>query len=119
MQTATSFVTQLTKGTVDRSLLSADSADSVSDTLSFGLKHGDTPVSARVGAPSAHESGEITAAVRLFSAVGATEGEIYLVRSGKQWLVDDLQLSLDQLSVKREKSNTRFFPSPYRWLMQE
>jgi len=119
LQTATSFLTQLIQGTVDRSLLSADSADSVSDTVSFGLKRGDTPVSVRVGAPNAHENGEITAAVRLFSAVGVTEGEIYLVRSAKQWLVDDLQINLDQLTVKREKSNTRFFPSPYRWLLQE
>jgi len=119
LQTATSFLTQLTKGTVDKSLLAADSVAAVSDNLSFGLKQGDIPVSARVGAPSAHENGEITAAVRLFSSVGASEGEIYLVRSGKQWLVDDVQINLDQLTVKREKSNTRFFPSPYRWLLQE
>jgi hypothetical protein len=52
-------------------------------------------------------------------AIRAGEGEIYIAASGSQWLVADLQLSLAQLSVRREKPKEKFFPLEYRWLLEE
>ena len=87
--------------------------------LDFGIRHGDVPRAFRVGIPKKHESGEISASVRLFSDIGSSEGEIALARTGGHWLVTDVQISLEDLQVKREKSKERFFPSSYRWLLQE
>jgi hypothetical protein len=119
LETASTFLDRLVAGTVDRKLLSPGSQDSVSDALTFGLRQGYTPTGYRLGAPKTRENGEITAAVRLFGAQGTSEGQIYLASSGSQWLVADLQLSLAQLSVKREKPKEKFFPLEYRWLLEE
>jgi hypothetical protein len=117
--TAQAFFTALVAGKVDRALLAADSEKTVFDTLTYGLKQGYTPSSFRVGAPKVQEDGGIAANVRLFSADGSAEGEVYMARSGKKWLVSDLQLSLAQLAVKHEKSKEKYFPSAYRWLLEE
>ena len=45
-------------------------------------------------------------------------GDLYVARRQK-WLVSDLQLSLAQLAVKREKAKEKYFPSAYRWLLEE
>ena len=50
---------------------------------------------------------------------GTAEGEIYMAKPKAQWLVTDLQLSLAQMAVKREKPKEKFFPSAYRWLLEE
>ncbi len=116
---ADAFLSRLVGGSVDTTLLAVESRDRVSDTLSFGLKRGNVPTSFRLGAPQSRDDGEIAAAVRLFGPIGTSEGEIYLAASGSAWLVADLQLSLAQLSVKREKPNEKFFPLEYRWLLEE
>jgi hypothetical protein len=36
-----------------------------------------------------------------------------------QWLVSDLQLSMGQMAVTKEKPKEKFFPSAYRWLLEE
>ena len=65
------------------------------------------------------ESGEVTASVRLFGSAGTSEGEITLVKLGGHWLVTDLQIAMDDLKVAREKPKERFFPSSYRWMLEE
>jgi hypothetical protein len=117
--TADAFLAALVAGKVDRALLAADTEKTVLDTLTYGLKQGHTPDSFRVGVPKVQEDGGIAANVRLFSADGSAEGEVYLVRFGKKWLVSDLQLSLAQLAEKHEKSKEKYFPSAYRWLLEE
>jgi hypothetical protein len=116
---AEAFLTGLVAGKPDGALLAADSEKTVLDTLTYGLKQGYTPSSFRLGTPKVQDDGEIAANVRLFSADGSAEGEIYMARAGKKWLVSDLQLSLAQLAVKREKSKEKYFPSAYRWLLEE
>jgi len=113
------FLSGLVAGSVDKKLLSPESQDAVADTLTFGLRHGSTPLSYRLGAPKSRDNGEVIAAVRLFGHEGTSEGEIYLAPSGSAWLVADLQLSLAQLSVKRDKPKEKFFPLEYRWLLEE
>ena len=119
LSVADAFLTGLVAGKPDGALLAADSQKTVLDTLTYGLKQGYTPSSFRLGTPKAQDNGEIAANVRLFGAEGTAEGEIYMARTGKKWLVTDLQLSLAQLAVKREKSKEKYFPSAYRWLLEE
>ena len=113
------FLSRLVAGSVDKKLLAPESQDTVADTLTFGLKQGNAPTSYRLGAPKSRDNGEVTASVRLFGPEGTSEGEIYVAPSGSQWLVADLQLSLAQLSVKRDKPQEKFFPLESRWLLEE
>jgi len=119
MAAAGSFFSRLSAGKVDQSLLAASAEGRISDMLDFGVRRGNVPRTFRIGTPKKHENGEISSSVRLFSSTGSTEGEVSLARTGGHWLVSDLQISLDDLQVKREKPKARFFPSSYRWLLQE
>lgn len=119
ISTADAFLAGLVAGKPDRALLTAESEKTVLDTLTYGLKQGYTPSSFRLGTPKVQDDGGIAANVRLFGAEGSAEGEIYMARAGKKWLVSDLQLSLAQLAVKHEKSKEKYFPSAYRWLLEE
>jgi hypothetical protein len=116
---ANAFLASIVAGKVDPKLLAPESEKTVSDTISFGLRQGNVPRSFRVGTPKLREDGEITATVRLFGDDGTSEGEIYMSHVGKLWLVSDLQLSLAQLAVKKEKPKEKFFPSTYRWLLED
>jgi hypothetical protein len=116
---ADAFLASVVAGKVDQKLLAPESEKTVADTVSFGLQQGYAPKSFRVGAPKVREDGEITATVRLFGQEGSSEGEIYLSRVGKSWLVSDLQLSLAEMAVKKEKPKEKFFPSTYRWLLED
>ncbi len=116
---AGSFLAGLTGGKVNATLLDPGSQRRVSDMLDFGIKRGDVPTSFRIGAPHKHEDGEVTASVRLFGSEGTSEGEISLARAGGHWLITDLQISMDDMQVKAEKPTERFFPSSYRWMLEE
>jgi hypothetical protein len=119
LEAATAFLDRLVAGSVDKKLLTPESQDAVAGTLTYGLHQGNTPTAYRLGSPKTTDSGEVSATVRLFSAEGTSEGEIYIAQSGSGWLVADLQLNLAQLSVKREKPKEKFFPLEYRWLLEE
>jgi hypothetical protein len=119
MAVAGSFLSRLVSGKVEAALLDPGSESRVSDMLDFGIQRGDVPRSYRLGAPKKHESGEITASIRLFGTVGTSEGEISLARASGHWFVTDLQISMDDLQVKQEKPTERFFPSSYRWMLEE
>jgi hypothetical protein len=116
---ASSFLARLLSGKVDTALLDPGAESRVSDLLNFGIQRGDVPRSFRVGAPRKHDNGEITASVRLFGAVGTSEGEIALARTGSRWLVADLQISMDDMQTKSPKPKERFFPSSYRWMLEQ
>jgi hypothetical protein len=119
LEAASAFLDRLVAGSVDKKLLTPESQDAVADTLTFGLHQGNAPTAYRLGPPKARDDGEITAAVRLFGSQGTSEGVLYVAPSGSEWLVADLQLSLAQLTVKREKPKEKFFPLEFRWLLEE
>ncbi len=116
---ASSFLSRLVAGTVDRQAITPDEQESLADTLTYGLQQGYVPTSFRLGAPKDEPDGELAANLRLFDAVGSSEGEIYLSRAAGQWLIADVQIDLAQLAVPRTPSKERFFPSPYRWLLED
>ncbi|HET6451829.1 MAG TPA: hypothetical protein VFI08_10985 [Spirochaetia bacterium] len=119
VETVDKFLGGLVAGTVDKSLLAEETRATVADAVRFGLDKGDTPTSFRVGRPRTRDDGEVTAAVRLFGHDSSAEGEIYVAKSGEQWLVSDLQINMAQLSVKTDKPKEKFFPLDYRWLLEE
>jgi hypothetical protein len=119
MANAEKFFSRLVKGTIEKILMAPEARAALSDTLAYGLSREPPPVSFRLGTARTREDGEITTTVRLFGAEGTAEGEVYLSKSGAQWLVSDLQLSLAQMALKREKPKEKFFPSAYRWLLEE
>jgi hypothetical protein len=119
MAAAEQFLSGLIAGRVDTKVIAPDSQAALVDSLSFEMEKGNRPTAFRLGAPKSRDNGEITATVRLFADQGSSEGEIYMASSGRQWVVADIQLSLGELSVKREKSGNKYFPSEYRWLLEE
>ena len=119
LSAASSFLTRLCAGKVNASLLAPADSARISDMIDFGLNRGDRPKEFRVGAPRKHDTGEIGANVRLFGAAGTSEGEIIMTRTAGRWLVADLQISLDDMQIKKEKPKERFFPSSFRWMLQE
>jgi hypothetical protein len=115
---AEAFLDALTKGKTARKLLSSGAAE-IGDSVAFHLERGEVPTSYRLGRPKTPGAGESAANVRLLGGGGTAEGEIYMMPENRQWLVSDLQVSLADLRVKREKPKDKFFPSSYRWLLGE
>jgi hypothetical protein len=119
MAAAEKFLASLVAGSLDTKLLATDSQSALVDSLTFEMQRGNEPQSFRLGAPKSRDNGEITATVRLFGDQSSSEGEIYMTSSGRQWVVADIQLSLGELAIKKEKSKDKYFPSEYRWLLEE
>lgn len=119
MKTADGFLARIASGKVDSSFIASGARDRITDMVSFGIEHGNVPRSWRIGELRKRESGELSASVRLFGDPGTSEGEITLVQAGRQWLVSDFQVSLSALQEKPEKPKDRFFPSSYRWMLEE
>jgi len=119
MAAASRFLTGLVADSVDMKLIAPDSQATLVETLKYEMANGNTPISYRLGAPTLRDDGEVSAPLRLFANQSSTEGEIYLAPIGRLWLVADMQISLGELAVKKEKSKDKYFPSDYRWLLQE
>lgn len=113
---AGSFLSTLLRGKAPRGRIVSGTAASLSESLAYYLERGDVPSSFRLGMPKRRDDGEITVNVRLFKADGSAEGEIYLARENRQWLVSDFQVDLSRLREKHEKRGD-FMPSSYRWLL--
>lgn len=119
LKAANAFLARLAAGKVEPSALAPEAQSRISDMIAFAVDHGSVPRSWRLGSFRKRETGEMTAAVRLFGAVGTSEGELTLEHSARQWLISDFQISLGALQVKSEKPKDRFFPSSYRWMLEE
>ena len=116
---AEAFLASVVAGTPNKKLLATETAQGIADMIAFATEKGYVPKSYRLGSPKRHENGEVTASVRLLGPDASSEGEIYVSRSGTVWLVSDLQINLAQLAEKKDKPKERFFPSAYRWLLEE
>jgi hypothetical protein len=115
---AGSFLAGLVKGKVLPELLSSTSTSAL-NSIKHHLAEGSVPSSYRLGRPKKLPNGEIAFNVRLFKGEGSAEGELYLSKDERRWVVSDLQLSLPQLNEKREKGDEKFFPNSYQWLLGE
>ena len=116
---ASGFLAGLVAGSIDRQWITPDAQDTLSDTLTYALERGYAPRSFRLGVPKDVAGGQIAANVRFFGSEGTSEGEIYMARAGTQWLVADVQVNLADLAVARAAPKEKFFPSEYRWLLEE
>ena len=115
---AGSFLAGLTKGKVLSEMLASTSTTAL-NSIKHHIAEGSVPSSFRLGRPKKLPNGEIAFNVRLFKGDGSAEGELYLVKDDRRWVVSDLQLSLPQLNEKREKGDEKFFPNSYQWLLGE
>ena len=117
--TGDGFLARLVAGSIETGSLATDAQATLSDTLAYALERGYKPHSYRMGAVVTDASGQMIAPVRLWGTVGTAEGAMYFERAGAVWLVADLQVSLAQLAVARTAPKEKFFPSAYRWLLED
>ena len=115
---ASGFLSRLVAGTVDRQAIAPESQENLTDTLAYGLQQGYAASSFRIGEPKEEANGELAANVRLFDSDSSSEGEIYLARAADHWLVADMQIDLADLAAPSPAPKEKFFPSPYRWLLE-
>ena len=115
---ASAFLTGLVKGAMDPAQVTSASS-AFADSLKRGLALGSVPTSFRIGKPKKLPSGELAFNVRLFKGAGSAEGEIYLEKGERKWLVSDFQISLSGLGEEKTGRNEKFFPNSYRWLLGE
>jgi hypothetical protein len=119
LEAAGALLTSLVGGSVDAKLLAAESEEALRDMLAFGFEGARAPTSFRLGRAIARPEGETTVNARVFRGQGAAEGEIYLRKENREWLIADIQISAAELAAARERPKQKFFPSPYRWLLGE
>jgi hypothetical protein len=119
LEAAGALLASVVAGSVEAELLAPESAEALRDMLVFGFQGTRAPTSFRLGSPVAQPEGETTVNARLFRGSGAAEGEIYLRKESREWLIADVQISAAELAAARERPKTKFFPSPYRWMLGE
>ncbi len=119
LEAAGALLASLVAGNLETRLFTADSEEALRDMLVFGFEGARAPTSFRLGKPVARPEGETTVNARLFRGAGAAEGEIYLLKENREWLIADIQISAAELAAARERPKTKFFPSPYRWMLGE
>jgi hypothetical protein len=119
LEAAGALLASLVGGGVDAKLLAAESEEALRDMLAFGFEGARAPTSFRLGRAVARPEGETTVNARLFRGQGTAEGEIYLRKENREWLIADIQISAAELAAARERPKQKFFPSTYRWLLGE
>jgi hypothetical protein len=119
LEAAGALLASLVAASVDAKLLAAESEEALRDMLAFGFGGARAPTSFRLGRPVARPEGETSVNARLFRGQGTAEGEIYLRKENREWLIADVQISAAELAAARERPKQKFFPSPYRWLLGE
>jgi hypothetical protein len=116
---AAAFLAAAVDGKVEAQRLSADARDRVAEAFDFASERGYAPRSFRLGVPKDLSGGQVALNVRFFAGDGASEGEIYMAGEGTQWVVADVQVNFADLATARAARKDRFFPSDYRWLLEE
>lgn len=114
---AAALLASVAAGTPDGSRLTEDSREAVLDLLGPASRVNAGPLAFRLGSATTLPTGEISINLRLLRGEGSAEGEIYVRRDGSRWLVSDVQVNPAALAAARSRPAARFFPSPYRWLL--
>ncbi|GEM_PF-5513620 len=113
------FLIAMEKGKVDNDLIESEVRSDLSSTLKFHFERGNIPVSYRIGEVNKNGEGKASVNLRLFSSVGSSEGEIYLIKKDKVWYIEGVQIDLNRLSVKEKGEKKKFDPSPFNWMIEE
>jgi hypothetical protein len=116
---AAGFLAAAVGGSMDAQDVTPDAKETIGETFAFAKDRGWTPTSWRLGVPKSVAGGQLAMNVRFFNATGTSEGEIYVSPAGSQWLVADLQVNLADLAVPRPQAPAKYYPSDYRWLLEE
>ena len=116
VQRIRSFQEGLGQGTVPLDDIHESWLTHAQRSLTFYLERGYIPVEVRVGLVDIYESDRASAQVRFSGDPGVAIGEIYLVKSQKEWLVSDLQLDLADLGEIPQRREGPYEPSLYRMM---
>ncbi len=111
--TVSALLWDLSRGSVRGESLAPEVREDLSGTLAYHLQQGNTFATYRIGAAQPVGSDELRLNVRLFAALGATEGEVYVARSQDTWLVTDVQIGFPELRRASEPRVEPFMPSAY------
>lgn len=113
------FFASLMKKEPDYGLVGEKSRRQLEAVVSYPLSQGYIPEKYRLGKMSFEAQDEIRANIRLFKGDAVTEGEIYLEKSGEDWLISDLQVGFTLLNRAYRKSSEPFMPGGYDFLLDE
>ncbi len=83
------------------------------ESLRYYLKKEILPVEYRLGLVQINEDGSSHVPVRLLSNRGVSEGDIYLEKREKTWLITDIQVDLQRLGQEYVRGNEDFVPASY------
>lgn len=111
------FLDDFRDRTINKEAVNPDDYQSIKKLYSYYLKESGQVKSYRIGSINRPDKQTATVNSRLFGLKGSTEGQLYLKRKDGKWLITDVQLNLNQLSVKQKKE--KFVPNSYSWIMEE
>ena len=114
-----SFFTGIIKGKIEKALLLQENSFSLQGYLDYNLKKkSNIPVKFRLGKIAIKkDSAQVN--IRLFSAKGVTEGEVFVQKKENSWYISDLQVNLDLLSTDYGGLQEKFMPAGYYWMLNE
>ena len=109
-----SFQAVLKDATVPLADIHPDWETQAQRSLGFHLDRGNVPVDVRVGAIEIYAPGMARANIRMMGDPGIAFGEIYLKKMDDVWLVDDMQIDMQNLSEVPAEREEPYEPSVYR-----
>jgi len=107
------FCLALTKNELKDNLLDAQNRSLLVESLRHYLKREIVPGDYRIGLIQINEDGSSHVPVRLFSNRGVSEGDIYLEKREKTWLITDIQVDLQRLEQEYVRGKEEFVPASY------
>jgi len=112
----TGFFDAFIKGNITATSLLKEKAAVLSGYLDYAVKK-KLLTGYRIGSIEVKgSSAEIN--LRLYSAAGSTEGEVFVEKKG-QWYLSDLQVNFDALERAGVARSEKFLPGSYYWMLKE
>jgi len=119
LRRAAAFLADLTKSRIAEELLLPDRKEALSRFIADAIDRGFLPLSFRLGPVNRTEDSGLRVNVRLFGSVGTASGELFFLESERQWMISDIQIRFESLAQQQAPGEEKFFPSSYRWLLDE
>jgi hypothetical protein len=119
LRTATSLLSGLSKKKVAEELLLPERKEALSRLLGDAVSKGLVPTRFRLGPVGRNGPSATRVNARLYGSAGSAEGELFLRKEEKSWLIADIQLRFESLAEKQVRGQERFYPSTFRWLLDE
>jgi len=113
------FFDSFKKKDIKRELLEKEQADEIVRSLSYSIEQNYIPNRYRISQADFSNDNEIRVNMRFFNKKGVTEGEIYLSKNDKNWVISDIQIGFHLLDQEYQKDEELFMPASFRWMLYE